>query len=126
MVPGLWLDVTSGRHPRGVSKVIFSTRTLFPHPPGPPATPTPVAAVAGTAGAARSTSTAGRAGVAGLAASTAAEGALYNVMINLDGIDDETFNEEIAGKAVQLNTDVREIVSKIREIMYTQLKIKEI
>lgn len=64
-------------------------------------------------------------GVAGLAASAAAEGALYNVMINLDGIDDEAFNEEIAEKAVQLNTDVQEIVGKIKEIMHTQLKIKE-
>lgn len=62
-------------------------------------------------------------GVAGLAASAAAEGALYNVMINLDGIDDETFNEEIAKNAVQLNTDVQEIVAKIKEIMHTQLKI---
>jgi len=64
-------------------------------------------------------------GVAGLAAAAAAEGALYNVMINLDGIDDEPFKEEIAQKAVQLNTDVREIVSRIKEIMHTQLKIKE-
>jgi len=65
-------------------------------------------------------------GVAGLAAEAAAEGALYNVMINLDGIDDETFKEEIAQKAVQLNTDVREIVARIKEIMHTQLKIKEV
>ena len=62
-------------------------------------------------------------GVAGLAAAAAAEGALYNVMINLDGIDDEIFKEETAQKAVQLNTDVREIVSRIKEVMHTQLKI---
>ena len=38
-------------------------------------------------------------GVAGLTAEAAAEGALYNVMINLQDIEDETFCEETAQKA---------------------------
>jgi glutamate formiminotransferase/formiminotetrahydrofolate cyclodeaminase len=63
-------------------------------------------------------------GVAGLTASAAAEGALYNVMINLAGIEDETFKEETAQKAVQLNNQVREITDKIKEIMHDRLDIK--
>jgi len=56
-------------------------------------------------------------GVAGLAASAAAEGALYNVMINLQGIEDETFKAETAKKAVKLNNEVQKIVDKIKKIM---------
>lgn len=63
-------------------------------------------------------------GVAGLTASSAAEGALYNVMINLAGIEDEAFKEETAKKAVQFNNDVREITDKIKEIMHDRLNIK--
>jgi len=63
-------------------------------------------------------------GVAGLAASAAAEGALYNVMINLAGIEDETFKTEIAKKAVQISGEVREIAAKIKQILYTELKIE--
>lgn len=63
------------------------------------------------------------AGVAGLAASTAAEGALYNVMINLDGIEDEDFKTKLAKDAVALNGDVQGIVSKIKKILHEQLKI---
>jgi glutamate formiminotransferase/formiminotetrahydrofolate cyclodeaminase len=62
-------------------------------------------------------------GVAGLAAAAAAEGALYNVMINLDGIEDEEFKEETAKKAVEINQKVQETVVKIKKIMHTQLKI---
>ncbi|MCP4217715.1 MAG: glutamate formimidoyltransferase [bacterium] len=62
-------------------------------------------------------------GVAGLTASTAAEGALYNVMINLEDIEDEAYKAETAEKAIQLNKDVRGIVEKIKKIMHTQLKI---
>ena len=62
-------------------------------------------------------------GVAGLTASTAAEGALYNVMINLDGIEDETFKAETAKKAIQINNNVQDTVAKIKKIMHTQLKI---
>lgn len=62
-------------------------------------------------------------GVAGLTASTAAEGALYNVMINLEDIEDEDFKAETAEKAVAINQEVQDIVAKIKQIMHTQLKI---
>ncbi len=62
-------------------------------------------------------------GVAGLTAAAAAEGALYNVMINLEGIEDETFIKETSEKAIALNNDVQEIAGKIKQIMHTQLKI---
>jgi glutamate formiminotransferase/formiminotetrahydrofolate cyclodeaminase len=64
-------------------------------------------------------------GVAGLAASAAAEGALYNVMINLEGIEDKTFIAEISSKAKKINKEVQEIVEKVKKIMHTQLKINE-
>ncbi len=65
------------------------------------------------------------AGVAGLTASAAAEGALYNVMINLAGIEDETFKTEIAKKAVQISGEVQEIAAKIKQLLYQELKIAE-
>jgi glutamate formiminotransferase/formiminotetrahydrofolate cyclodeaminase len=64
------------------------------------------------------------AGVAGLTAAAAAEGALYNVMINLDSIDDEKFTEETAKKAIEINNQVQEIVIKIKSILHEKLKIK--
>jgi glutamate formiminotransferase/formiminotetrahydrofolate cyclodeaminase len=64
------------------------------------------------------------AGVAGLTAAAAAEGALYNVMINLEGIDDEEFNQETAKKAVKINKEVQKIVTKIKSILHEKLKIK--
>jgi len=64
-------------------------------------------------------------GVAGLTASAAAEGALYNVMINLDGNEDEDFNAEIAKKAVAINSQVQKIVTKIKNLLHKQLKIKK-
>jgi glutamate formiminotransferase/formiminotetrahydrofolate cyclodeaminase len=64
------------------------------------------------------------AGVAGLTAAAAAEGALYNVMINLEGIDDEEFNKETAKKAIKINKEVQKIVVKIKSILHEKLKIK--
>jgi glutamate formiminotransferase/formiminotetrahydrofolate cyclodeaminase len=64
------------------------------------------------------------AGVAGLTAAAAAEGALYNVMINLDSIDDETFNQETAQKAIEINDQVQNIVTGIKTILHEKLKIK--
>jgi glutamate formiminotransferase/formiminotetrahydrofolate cyclodeaminase len=64
------------------------------------------------------------AGVAGLTAAAAAEGALYNVMINLEGIDDEKFNKETAKKAIKINNQVQKIVAKIKTILHEKLKIK--
>lgn len=65
------------------------------------------------------------AGVAGLTASAAAEGALYNVMINLAGIEDEAFKAEITKKAVQISGEVQEIAAKIKQLLYQELKISE-
>ncbi|MDQ1354042.1 MAG: glutamate formiminotransferase / formiminotetrahydrofolate cyclodeaminase [Acidobacteriota bacterium] len=66
------------------------------------------------------------AGVAGLTASAAAEGALYNVMINLAGIEDEAFKAEISKKAVQISGEVREIAAKIKQLLYAELKIADL
>lgn len=63
------------------------------------------------------------AGVAGLTAAAAAEGALYNVMINLDGIEDEEFKAKLGKDAIALNREVQTNVEKIKQILHTQLKI---
>ena len=63
-------------------------------------------------------------GVAGLAAGCAAEGALYNVMINLEAIEDEDFNKAVAEKAVKLNAEVQGVVKKIKKLMKRDLKIE--
>jgi glutamate formiminotransferase/formiminotetrahydrofolate cyclodeaminase len=56
------------------------------------------------------------AGVAGLTASAASEGALYNVMINLQSIDDKDFKSKLAKEAVQVNKEVQQVVKKIKKI----------
>jgi glutamate formiminotransferase/formiminotetrahydrofolate cyclodeaminase len=58
------------------------------------------------------------AGVAGLTARAAAEGAFYNVMINLEDINDENFKNEIKNKAVKLNNEIISITDKVRDILY--------
>lgn len=63
-------------------------------------------------------------GVAGLTASTAAEGALYNVMINLADIEDEQFKTETAKKAIKINKEVQKTVNKIKAILHEKLEIK--
>jgi glutamate formiminotransferase / formiminotetrahydrofolate cyclodeaminase len=62
-------------------------------------------------------------GVAGLTAAAAAEGALYNVMINLQGIEDESFKTEISGKAIEIFKQVQEIAAKVKTILHSELKI---
>jgi glutamate formiminotransferase/formiminotetrahydrofolate cyclodeaminase len=62
-------------------------------------------------------------GVAGLAASMAAEGALYNVMINLEGIEDEEFKAKLGKDAIALNKEVQSVVEKIKKILHDRLKI---
>jgi len=62
-------------------------------------------------------------GVAGLTAAAAAEGAFYNVMINLAGIEDETFKNDISARAADIFKQVEEITGKIRTIMRNQFKI---
>lgn len=63
-------------------------------------------------------------GVAGLTASAAAEGALYNVMINLADIEDEDFKAETAQKAIKINKAVQKTVNKIKAILHEKLEIK--
>jgi len=63
------------------------------------------------------------AGVAGLTAGTAAEGALYNVMINLEGIEDETFKKKMITQSIQINIEIQKIVKKIKKILEKELKI---
>jgi glutamate formiminotransferase/formiminotetrahydrofolate cyclodeaminase len=62
------------------------------------------------------------AGVGGLVASAAAEGAFYNVMINLADIEDEDFKKDLAKKATKVNNEAQKIVAKIKAIMHEQLK----
>ncbi|MGE5343606.1 MAG: glutamate formimidoyltransferase [Candidatus Omnitrophota bacterium] len=62
-------------------------------------------------------------GVAGLTAAAAAEGAFYNVMINLQGIEDETFKAETSRKAAEIVKQVQDITQNIKNRMYNELNI---
>jgi glutamate formiminotransferase/formiminotetrahydrofolate cyclodeaminase len=62
------------------------------------------------------------AGVAGLTAQTAAEGAYYNVIINLPDIEDEDFTSEIKAKAESLKNLALKIGDDIRNIVGEALK----
>jgi len=64
------------------------------------------------------------AGVAGLTAAVAAEGALYNVMINLSGIEDQEFTSDISKKAISLNKEIQAIAEKIKTIIHDKLNIE--
>jgi len=61
------------------------------------------------------------AGVAGLTAQTGAEGAYYNVKINLPGIQDEKFNKEVGEKAESLMEKALQIGNEIKEIVLKEL-----
>jgi glutamate formiminotransferase/formiminotetrahydrofolate cyclodeaminase len=60
--------------------------------------------------------------VAGLTAQAAAEGAYYNVIINLPGILDEKFTKEIEAKADALKKNAIKIGDEIRKIVGEALK----
>jgi glutamate formiminotransferase/formiminotetrahydrofolate cyclodeaminase len=62
------------------------------------------------------------AGVAGLTAQTAAEGAYYNVIINLPDIEDKRFKSEIRAKAVALKDQAIKMGDEIRTIVGEALK----
>jgi glutamate formiminotransferase/formiminotetrahydrofolate cyclodeaminase len=62
------------------------------------------------------------AGVAGLTAQTAAEGAYYNVIINLPDIQDEKFTSEIKTKAKALKNEAIKICNEIRRIVEEELQ----
>jgi len=57
------------------------------------------------------------AGVAGLTAQAGAEGAYYNVMINLPGINDKKFKSDLSTKAIGLKKDAVKLGNEIREII---------
>jgi glutamate formiminotransferase/formiminotetrahydrofolate cyclodeaminase len=61
------------------------------------------------------------AGVAGLAAEAAAEGAFYNVKINLPGIQDESFIKETKEKADSLVKKVKELGEELRRLVGGEL-----
>jgi len=63
------------------------------------------------------------AGVAGLTAQTAAEGAFYNVAINLAVIQDEKFTTKIKTRAEVLKNDAIRISDEIRKIVSEKLKV---
>ncbi len=56
-------------------------------------------------------------GVAGLTAQAGAEGAYYNVMINLPNINDKEFKSDISTKAIILKDDAVKLGNEIREII---------
>ena len=62
------------------------------------------------------------AGVAGLTAQTAAEGAYYNVIINLPDIEDEKFVSEIKAKAESLKNQALKLGDDIRTVVGEALK----
>ncbi len=62
------------------------------------------------------------AGVAGLAAQSAAEGAYYNVIINLPNIEDKQFKAKLKRRATTLKNKAIQMGNEIREIVATELK----
>jgi len=62
------------------------------------------------------------AGVAGLTAQAAAEGAYYNVKINLPGIQDAEFKSKIKRKATSLKKKSVKLGDELREIIEKELK----
>jgi len=62
------------------------------------------------------------AGVAALTAGAGAEGAFYNVKINLPNIEDKTFKTEINKQAEDLLKKIQAMASEIREIILKELQ----
>jgi len=62
------------------------------------------------------------AGVAGLSAQTAAEGAYYNIKINLPNIQDKQFRSKISKEAVSLKDKAVKLGQEIRDLMEKELK----
>jgi glutamate formiminotransferase/formiminotetrahydrofolate cyclodeaminase len=60
--------------------------------------------------------------VAGLTAQTAAEGAYYNVKINLPDIQDEAFKSKVATDSKGLKEKAVKIGNEIRKILEKELK----
>lgn len=64
-------------------------------------------------------------GVSGLTVSAAARGALYNVLINLEGIEDEDFKQKIRGQALNINEAIQKITAQIQQILEKELGIED-
>ena len=62
------------------------------------------------------------AGVAGLTGQACAEGAYYNVRINLPGIRDGEFKKQTAGRARELADQVLQLGDEIRKVLAKSLK----
>jgi glutamate formiminotransferase/formiminotetrahydrofolate cyclodeaminase len=62
------------------------------------------------------------AGVAGLTAQAAAEGAYYNIMINLPGIQDSEFKSKIKKQAIFLKNKSMKLGDELREFIEKGLK----
>ncbi len=61
-------------------------------------------------------------GVAGLTSLAAATGAYYNVLINLNGIDDEAFVNKMKKESLEILSNVKKISNKVSEILENGLK----
>ncbi len=61
-------------------------------------------------------------GVAGLTSMAAAAGAYYNVLINLEGIDDQVFVEKMKKESSEILSDVKKIADNVSEILESALK----
>ncbi len=61
------------------------------------------------------------AGVASLCASLSAEGACYNVLINLQDIKDDDFIKEYKSKAIKLNQEIQDKAEKIKTLIREKL-----
>ena len=62
------------------------------------------------------------AGVAALTAQAGAEGACYNVLINLPGIEDSSFRDEMRERAGRLKAEAIDLGDKIRALMEKELQ----
>jgi glutamate formiminotransferase/formiminotetrahydrofolate cyclodeaminase len=61
------------------------------------------------------------AGVAGLAAETAGLGAFYNVLINLNQIEDSAFTEEIRQRAIGLKGHLEKTAKEVKQTLHGHL-----
>jgi formiminotetrahydrofolate cyclodeaminase len=55
--------------------------------------------------------------VAGLTASAAGLGALYNVLINLQQIDDAGFSRDMLAEALALNDKIENVVGQVKALV---------
>lgn len=63
-------------------------------------------------------------GVAGLTAYAGALGALYNVLINLQSIEDQGFKKDLTKKSLSIIKDIIKITDEIKEIMFKEFGIE--